>query len=370
MASLEGKPVDRPPVNFYEIGGHQVDPENSDPFNIYNHPSWKPLLDLAEEQTDLIRMSGPVSKKKPENCESEFFTTEEFVENGSRVTTTRIEVAGRTLTKRTRRDPDVDTIWTIEHLLKDLDDLEAYLQLPDEVFGYDYSVENLFEEDRRIGDRGIVMVDTADPICVAADLFHMENYILIAHQEREAFRRLLEKCSIPLYERTEVVAREFPGHLWRVFGPEYATVPYLPPNLFEEYVVPYTGHIVKTIREYGGFARLHSHGNIRDALPHIVAMGCDATDPIEPPPQGNVQLADVRRDYGKDLTLFGNIEVSDLENMEPSDFEMMVAKTLQDGTAGEGKGFVLMPTACPYGREITSKTMTNYETMVRLATGV
>ena len=125
MASLEGKPVDRPPVNFYEIGGHQVDPENPDPFNIYNDPSWKPLLDLAEKETDLILMRGPVSTKKPENCESEFITTEERVENGSRFRTTRIEVAGRTLTKRTRRDPDVDTVWTLEHLLKDLEDLRS-----------------------------------------------------------------------------------------------------------------------------------------------------------------------------------------------------------------------------------------------------
>lgn len=369
MASLEGRPVDRPPVNFYEIGGHKVDPENTDPFNIYNDPSWKPLLELAEEQTDIILMRGPVSRKKPENCESEFITTDEFEKDGSRFTTTRIEVAGRTLTKRSRRDPDVDTVWTIEHLLKDLDDLEAYLQIPDEVFAYDHDVENLFEEDRRIGDRGIVMIDTADPICVAADLFHMEDYILVAHQERSLFHRLLEKCAIPLYERTEKVAKEFPGHLWRICGPEYATIPYLPPKLFEEYVVPYAGHIVKTIRKYGGFARLHSHGKIRDALPHIVAMGSDATDPIEPPPQGNVLLADVRREYGKDLTLFGNVEVSDIENLKPAEFEKLIAQSLEDGTAGEGKGFVLMPTASPYGRQITSRTMTNYETMVRLATG-
>jgi len=66
--------------------------------------------------------------------------------------------------------------------------------------------------------------------------------------------------------------------------------------------------------------------------------------------------------------LFGNIEVSDIENMNPPEFERMVAKSLRDGTAGEGRGFVLMPTASPYGRKITDTTMANYQTMLRLAT--
>ncbi len=60
MATLCGEPVDRPAVNFYEIGGFKDDPSYPDEFNIYNDPSWKPLLELAEQQTDLIRMRSPV----------------------------------------------------------------------------------------------------------------------------------------------------------------------------------------------------------------------------------------------------------------------------------------------------------------------
>ena len=59
MATLQGRPVDRPAVSFYEIGGFAVDGDNPDEFNVYNDPSWRPLLQLAEEKTDLIRMCGP-----------------------------------------------------------------------------------------------------------------------------------------------------------------------------------------------------------------------------------------------------------------------------------------------------------------------
>jgi len=195
----------------------------------------------------------------------------------------------------------------------------------------------------------------------------METYTLLAFAERALFHRLLEKLAPALHARTAQVARDFPGHLWRIFGPEYATPPYLPPALFEEYVVRYTGPMVAMIQRHGGFARIHCHGRIRDVLPHIVGMGASALDPIEPPPQGDVTLAEVRRQYGRELVLFGNLEIADIENLPPPAFETIVARALREGTAGPGRGMVLMPSACPYGRTITPTTLANYTTMVRLA---
>src|SRR5450759_2888145 len=60
MATLKGEVVDRPAVNFYEIGGFLVNPNDPDEYNIYNSPSWQPLLNLAENHTDIIRMVSPV----------------------------------------------------------------------------------------------------------------------------------------------------------------------------------------------------------------------------------------------------------------------------------------------------------------------
>jgi len=323
---------------------------------------------LAEEGTDLIRMRSPELRPAAQNARDEFFTTETWIENGSRFTRTTVRACGRTMTALARRDPEVSTVWQVEHLLKDLDDLKAYLALPDEVFAFDADPAPLVVAEDEVGEGGIVMVDCGDPLCEAASLFSMADYTVVAFTEGRLFHRLLEKVAGPIHRRTEQVAEAFPGRLWRICGAEYATEPYLPPHLFQEYVARYTGPMVEAIREDGGFARVHCHGRIRSALPHIVGMGADAIDPIEPPPQGDVLLADVRREYGKDLVLFGNLESSAVETMPPAEFERVVAKALRDGTAGEGGGFVLMPSACPYGRTITPQTMANYETMVRLAT--
>jgi len=346
---------------------------------VYNDPSWQPLLQLAEKQSDLIRMRSPVRLRshevdiipccpRAESLLAEFFTAAEYVENGCRFKRITARIGKRTVTALLRRDRQVDTVWTVEPLLKSVDDVGAYLELPDEIFAEEVDVAGLTEEDRKLGERGIVMVDTEDPVCAAASLFSMEDFMVVALTEQKLFHRLLDKLSHHIHARTEKTAQTFPGHLWRIYGPEYVTEPYLPPHLFKEYVVRYTGPMVQAIQTYGGFARVHCHGRIRAILNYIVEMGATAIDPVEPPPNGDADLAYVRREYGKDMVIFGNLELADIENMEPADFEKTVEKTLADGTSGQGRGFVLMPSSAPNGRKITPRMMTNYETMVRLAT--
>ena len=94
-------------------------------------------------------------------------------------------------------------------------------------------------------------------------------------------------------------------------------------------------------------------------------MGADGLDPIEPPPQGDVELIDVRRQAGEQMVLFGNLEVADIENLSPPRVREKVVQALREGTAGPGRGFVLMPSASPYGRTITPTGLANYQTMVR-----
>ena len=367
MATLRGDPVDRPAVSFYEIGGVPMDPDDPDPFNVHSGPGWRELLQFAEEETDLIRMRGPALRPAPDNCMDAFRRVEVELRGGSRFTRTTIEVGGRTLTSLTRRDPDVDTVWTLEHLLKGPEDAEAYLQLPDEAFAHEVSVEALHAEEARLGDAGIVMVDIADPLCHAAALFSMADYTVLALTEPALFHRLLEQAARHIYPVVEMVAMAFPGHLWRVVGSEYASEPLLPARLYREYMVRYTRPMVETIQRYGGYARIHSHGRLRNILADIASMAPAGLDPVEPPPQGDMALTEVRRAIGDQTVLFGNIEASEIELLSEGAFEARVRQSLEEGTAGEGRGFVLMPSSCPYGREIAPRVMANYETMVRLA---
>lgn len=379
MATLRGELVDRPAVSFYEIDGLDQQEANPDPFNIYSDPSWKPLLELARTNSDRIVRRGVPLDGAPPDPFSEMALVgaggrsdarlDTFVEDGCRHTVQTYRIGGHTYTTRTKRDPDLDTVWVIEHLLKNKADLEAYLALPAPEFGGTVNPAPVLEAEARLAETGIVMIEMADPLCMAASLFDMADYLIAAVTEPVLFRQLLDRFAAVLYPTAEAIAEALPGRLWRVYGAEYAVEPYLPPSLFREFVAGYTRPIIESIQRHGGYARLHCHGRIQNNLDSIASLGVDGLDPIEPPPQGDVELRYVRENYGETMVLFGNLEVSDIETLPTPRFTEKVKRALEEGTSGEGRGFVLMPSSCPCGRHLSDLTMRNYEAIIEVVEG-
>ncbi|MFA5204631.1 MAG: uroporphyrinogen decarboxylase family protein [Lentisphaeria bacterium] len=365
LASIRGEPVDRPPVCFYELNGLDQDPTDPDPFNIYADPSWQPVLELTRERTDRIVMRHVPIRNAPPDPLADRRTVETWEdENGSRCCRTTLKAASRTLTSLTRRDRDTDTVWTIEHLLKDADDLAAWLDLPETPWGGEPDIAGVLATEQALGDSGIVMLDTSDALCRAAALFDLGTYTVLALTEPELFHRLMERCQRQVQPQVEAVARALPGRLWRIYGPEYAGEPYLPPHRFRELVVPYDRPLVDAIHRHGGYARIHAHGRLKKVLEAITETGCMGLDPVEPPPQGDVALAWVREHYGKQFTLFGNLEMSELATLPTDRFRARAAEAVKDGTSGTGRGFVLMPTACHCSRQVPDRVTANYQALV------
>jgi hypothetical protein len=210
--TLNGNPVDRPPVSFYELNGFDEGRDNPDPFNIFSHSSWKPLIDLTREKTDKIVTRGaPFLFNDPV---AELSQVETFIRDESRFTIQKININGKTLTCQTRHDKDVFTVWTEEHLLKNVDDLKTYLQVPMPEHKGISDISHIFETEKHLGDTGIVLLDTADPLCLAAALFDMAEYTIIALTEQKLFRQLLDRFAAIILPGVEAVAKALPGHLW------------------------------------------------------------------------------------------------------------------------------------------------------------
>jgi hypothetical protein len=383
MATLRGETVDRVPVCFYEITGFDENPDDPDPMNVFNDPSWRPVLDLAREKTDRIVMrsvpfrAAASDEAEPEEAWTALDVVPDFLpgrrseetwrdERGSKFTRITLQAAGRKLQCVTRRDPDMNTVWTVEPLLKNVDDLDVLLGFPPTEPKLLPDVSDVLDAERRLGDSGIVMIDAYDPLCIPLLLFPMEEFVLAAMLHRDKLHALLALSFEAIRARVEAVSQALPGRLWRIYGPEAATPPLLPPALFSELVVDYDKPLVEIIQRHGGYARIHAHGRVGAVLDQIAATGCDGLDPVEPPPQGDVALADVRARHGRQMVLFGNIEAADIENLSTDAFREKVAVALDEGASGEGRGFVLMPSGSPYGRDISPQTVRNYESMVEM----
>lgn len=155
MAVLEGKEVDRPPVCFYELNGYDERPEDEDPFNIYNHPSWKPLIDLTREKTDRIVMRSLPFPKEEAAIDRLTQSRVWLDEAGSRHEIIQIRAGDRVLRSHTRVDRDVNTVWTLEHLLKDEEDLAAWIALPHQEDTGEPDYRDILQTEQELGDTGL-----------------------------------------------------------------------------------------------------------------------------------------------------------------------------------------------------------------------
>jgi len=94
----------------------------------------------------------------------------------------------------------------------------------------------------------------------------------------------------------------------------YNMGPFVSPSKFEEIVTPYLTEIVGAIHKMGSKAILHSDGDLRLILDQLVSTGLDGYQSVDP--QGNMDIAEVKRQYGDRLILMGNVQTSLLQYVD------------------------------------------------------
>jgi uroporphyrinogen-III decarboxylase len=198
-----------------------------------------------------------------------------------------------------------------------------------------------------------------------AELFEFGEFMLRAFTQTEQIIALLDHVAPAIYAHLDYLLDHGIGPLFRVIGAEYATPPYVPPALFERFVVHYTTPMIERIHAHGAFARLHCHGCLSKVLPMIIEMGADSLDPVEAPPTGDIELAEVKRLYGDRLCLFGNLQLRDLETLDAESMRRVVIETMAAGKPGGG--YVMMPTACPINANLSPVTERNYRIFIETA---
>lgn len=339
-AVLKGNAVDRIPVSLYEIDGFG---------SLYapDHESYAPVNRIAREKLDNMVMCSPAVQGPLGFLFSgggdDIVETRSKHENGVDIETTIIQTPKGPLRTETKRNPETYTTWTTEYLLKSEEDVDRLLSLPYEKAPADIS--GFKEMSRKIGDSGIMMPDLCDPMGMVIYMMEFEQYMYLLTLNRHKFRRLLDCFAERLHDYLDSVLEQGGGPLFRIIGPEACTPPYMPPEMFREFVVEYDSPLIRKIQKAGQMARIHCHGKIAQVADMILEMHPDALDPIEEAPGGDITLDDAVKILGKDICLMGNIQESMFELEQPEDVRREVHRVLD--IAQDCSRFVLMPTATP-----------------------
>lgn len=108
--------------------------------------------------------------------------------------------------------------------------------------------------------------------------------------------------------------------------------PFISPQMFSEFVTPYLTEIVGAIHDLGLKAILHSDGDLRKILDQLVSTGIDGYQSVDP--QGHMDIAEVKKEYGDRLILMGNVMSSALQDSAPEAIEESVRYAMENGMPG------------------------------------
>ena len=363
LNTLDSKPVDRIPISLYEFDGAY------DSW-IYQYPEYQAILDYARapletspfltgnRKTDKLYFWGPKSDIPNiyyGELEKENILTTSWKEKNSTFIKRNLKTPKGELITQSRQDDGIHTGWKIEYFCKTAEDAEKILSLP--YIPWKPSVASFFELDKKLGETGIILGDIPDPLCLTVDLFGFSEFLMVYIDNPELIFRLLVSFHERIYQYLKHLLENGATTLYRICGPEYATPPYLSPADFDKLVTPYVTELIKLIHHYDAKARLHSHGKIQKALPSLARMEPDAIDPLEPPPDGDAELSEIREVLGNKVVLIGNIEERLFEVGSKEDIETAVQKAIDEG-AKDGP-FILCPTAMPLTTPLDPKICEN-----------
>ena len=239
--------------------------------------------------------------------------------------------------------------------------MDKALSVPYEPARYD--ALDLARVRAELGAQGLVMASVGDPAYLAADLMSFQDYLMWAFEETDHFARTVDIIAERVMENLRRQLDCCVLDLYRIVGPEYFTPPYLSPAMFRRFIVPHVTEMTRLIHARGGKVRLHCHGKMGQVLDLILETGCDGIDPCEPPPDGDIELDEVkRRCQARGVSVWGNIELKLLEQGTPGQVRAEVQKIMSQAKAGGG--FVLMPTAAPINLPLAWKTEANYKAFI------
>jgi uroporphyrinogen decarboxylase len=110
--------------------------------------------------------------------------------------------------------------------------------------------------------------------------------------------------------------------------------PFLSPPMFREFVTPYLARLCAGYREMGAYVIKHTDGNIMPILDQLVEARPHGIHSLDP--QGAVDIAEVKRRYGRDVCLVGNVNCGLMQTGTDEEVIESAAYALRHGMPGGG----------------------------------
>lgn len=251
--------------------------------------------------------------------------------DGEVLRTTEIETPKGKLTAQTGRNAISNTGWTLKYPVESLEDIEKIRSIkwerPERLAPPDLT--NLPAD---FDHRGVVRGGVSSPMVCVAGMMKYEYFLELCASEIELIEELTAICLERILDVLEVQLSERSIEYMWMGGSEWITPPMGSPRLYERLVQKYETPIIERIHEAGGLSHVHCHGNVKSTIKSVIARGADFFEPVEPPPDGDITMAEAKAIAAGRMTLGGNVEARVLEKGTVDEVEQATRAAFEGGT--------------------------------------
>jgi hypothetical protein len=337
---FQGKEIDRPSLKLWGFHPGQLPKGERKPDLL--HPAYAPVCEKAAELTDWWTGGGSAFNIFFGKNVKEYFSVEK--KTSSELWTEVITTYHTPLGDLRARDMESTSGWagyTIEHAIKEPRDIEVLLSIPYEPFPFDAS--SYFKAIEEAGDKGIATFGLDHPSYALERLMGSETLAYFSIDERELLHRIVRVYAERVRDHVKKAIDAGVRGIYAWVGPELFIPPLMGPGDFEDFCFTYDKTTCDMIHNAGGYVWVHCHGKTAKFVDRFISMGVDVLNPLEPPKNGDVDLARLVKEHGNRIGYEGNIEIQEILQAKP---ERLVSLIKDCAAAGAPSGrFILCPSA-------------------------
>jgi hypothetical protein len=241
-----------------------------------------------------------------------------------------------------RIDPDnieevTGYVWSIYHIpWVEEKGLGLLSEIPD------YFLNTIRHVKSAVGATVSVHGEVFSPFTHYMELFGYENALVSLMDDRAKAHAVLERLT-----ETAIswgVYQALNGVDAVLNSSAFAGGSFISPRMYREFVLPYERKLNLAIRAAGVPVYTHTCGFIVDRLALMVETETNGVDTLDPPPLGNIELSQAKREIGDKVFIKGNMNAVNLLAYETS--EQVISEASECIRVGKpGSGYILS-TAC------------------------
>jgi hypothetical protein len=184
--------------------------------------------------------------------------------------------------------------------------------------------------------------EVVSPFDYFLDLIGHQEALMTLLDQPEKSKDILQKYTNAIVTHSEQMCDHEVDAI-KISSP-YAGAGFISPDFYKNFILPYESQISKAIRKKGKHVYIHTCGSIGDRLELLAESGASGIECLDPPPLGDVDLADAKKRLGKKCFIKGNIDsVNMLLNKSRQEILKDAKERIEIGK--KGSGFILS-TAC------------------------